>query len=107
MSLAVSPKAPLVAIANNRNDLLLVDLTERTVRLLDRSRHASMAGIAWSPDGRWLAYGFWETQQTSVIKLCEVSTGTITPVTRPVLIDRSPAFDPEGKYLYFISYRDF
>lgn len=107
MSLAVSPKAPLVAIANNRNELLLVDLTERTVRLLDRSRHASMSGIAWSPDGRWLAYGFWETQQTSVIKLCEVATGTITPVTRPVLIDRSPAFDPEGKYLYFISYRDF
>ncbi|MFQ3631484.1 S41 family peptidase [Roseiflexus sp.] len=107
LSLAVSPKAPLVAIANNRNELLLVDLTERTVRLLDRSRHASMPGIAWSPDGRWLAYGFWETQQTSVIKLCEVATGVITPVTRPVLVDRSPAFDPEGKYLYFISYRDF
>lgn len=107
MSLAVSPKAPLVAIANNRNELLLVDLTERTVRLLDRSRYASMPGIAWSPDGRWLAYGFWETQQTSVIKLCEVATGATTPVTRPVLIDRSPAFDPEGKYLYFISSRDF
>ncbi|MCS6940232.1 MAG: PDZ domain-containing protein [Roseiflexaceae bacterium] len=107
MSLAVSPKAPLVAIANNRNELLLVDLAERTVRLLDRSRYASMPGIAWSPDGRWLAYGFWETQQTSVIKLCEIATGTITPITRPVLVDRSPAFDPEGKYLYFISYRDF
>ncbi len=107
MSLVVSPKALLVAIANNRNELLLVDLTERTVRLLDRSRHAPMPGIAWSPDGRWLAYGFWETRQTSVIKLCEIATGVITPVTRPVLVDRSPAFDPEGKYLYFISYRDF
>lgn len=107
MALAVSPKAPLVAIANNRNELLLVDLTERTVRPLDRSRYAAMPGIAWSPDGRWLAYGFWDTQQTSVIKLCEVATGTVTPVTRPVLVDRSPAFDPEGKYLYFISYRDF
>ncbi|GIW01856.1 S41 family peptidase [Roseiflexus sp.] len=107
MALAVSPKAPLVAVANNRNELLLVDLTERTVRLLDRSRYDSMPGIAWSPDGRWLAYGFWETGQTSIIKVCEVATGTITPVTRPVLVDRSPAFDPEGKYLYFISSRDF
>jgi tricorn protease len=106
LTLAVSPKAPLVAIANNRNELLLVDLNDRSMRLLDRSRYASMPGIAWSPDGRWLAYGFWETEQTSVIKLCEIATGTITPVTRPVLVDRSPAFDPEGKYLYFISYRD-
>ncbi|MGQ9829358.1 MAG: S41 family peptidase, partial [Roseiflexus sp.] len=107
MLLAVSPVAPLVAIANNRNELLLVDLTERTLRTLDRSRHAPMLGIAWSPDGRWLAYGFMDTAQTSVIKLCNVTTGQITSITRPVLIDRSPAFDPEGKYLYFISYRDF
>lgn len=107
LTIAASPKAPLVAIANNRNELLLVDVEARTLRILDRSNHASMAGIAWSPDGRWLAYGFWETQQTSVIKLCEVSSANITPVTRPVLIDCSPAFDPDGKYLYFISYRDF
>ena len=106
-SLAASPRAPLVAIANQRNELLLIDLKERTLRMLDRSRYAPMLGIAWSPDGRWLAYGFMETAQTSVIKLCDVTTGQVTPVTRPVLIDRSPAFDPEGKYLYFISYRDF
>lgn len=66
--------------------MLLVDLNDRSVRLLDRSRYASMPGIAWSPDGHWLAYGFWETEQTSVIKACEVATGTITPVTQPVLV---------------------
>lgn len=106
-SMAISPKAALAAIANNRNELLLVDLEARSVRVLDRSRHAPMLGVAWSPDGRWLAYGFMETQQTSMIKLCEVESGQITPATRPVLIDAAPAFDPDGKYLYFLSYRDF
>lgn len=106
-TLVVSPKAPLAAIANHRNELLLVDLEARTVRVLDRSRHAPMPGVAWSPDGRWLAYGFVETQQTSMIKLCEVASGQVTPATRPVLYDVAPAFDPDGKYLYFISYRDF
>lgn len=28
-------------------------------------------------------------------------------ITRPVLYDVQPAFDPDGKYLYFLSYREF
>lgn len=34
-------------------------------------------------------------------------TGTRHVITRPVLQDVQPAFDPEGKYLYFLSYREF
>jgi tricorn protease len=115
VSLAVSPKpAPSqgeekdhVALSNHRNELILVDLKARTARVLDRSRHSHIRGIAWSPDGHWIAYGFADTQQTSIIKLCRVETGETWPVTRPVLRDVSPAFDPDGKYLYFLSYRDF
>ncbi len=115
VSLAVSPKpAPnsdeehdLVALTNHRNELILVDLQTREARMLDRSRHSRIRGIAWSPDGRWIAYGFFNTQQTSIIKLCRVETGETWPITRPVLRDVGPAFDPDGKYLYFLSYRDF
>lgn len=106
-SLVVSPKKDEVALSNHRNELILVDLEGRTARVLDRSRHSRMRGIAWSPDGRWIAYGFFDTQQTSIIKLCRVETGETWPVTRPVLRDVGPAFDPDGKYLYFLSYRDF
>ncbi|MFQ5855999.1 MAG: S41 family peptidase [Anaerolineae bacterium] len=97
----------MVALSNHRNELILVDLEARTARVLDRSRHTRIRGIAWSPDGRWIAYGFFDTQQTSIIKLCRVETGETWPVTRPVLRDVGPAFDPDGKYLYFLSYRDF
>jgi tricorn protease len=107
VDLAVSPKRDQVALSNHRNELLLVDLEERTVQILDRSRHGRMRGIAWSPDGRWIAYGFVETAQTSIIRLCRVETGETWPATRPVLHDVGPAFDPGGKYLYLLSYRDF
>lgn len=106
-ALAASPRVARVAIANHRNELLLVDLDARTLTVLDRSRHAPIRGVAWSPDGRWLAYDFANSQQTTQIRLCELETGTITEVTRPVLRDVAPAFDPDGKYLYFISEREF
>jgi tricorn protease len=104
---AVSPVADQLALSNQRYELILVDLAERSARVLDRSRFDPLEGLAWSPDGKWLAYGLPVGQQTSIIKLCRVETGQIWDVTRPVLRDVSPAFDPEGDYLYFLSFRDF
>ena len=34
-------------------------------------------------------------------------SGKVHDVTSPLRVDRSPAWDPDGKYLYFISTRDF
>jgi tricorn protease len=107
VDLVASPHEPKVAVSNHRNELVLVDLEVRVARVLDRSRYERIHGIAWSPDGRWVAYGFSDTQQTSIIKLCRVETGETWPVTRPVLRDVGPAFGPDGKYLYFLSYREF
>lgn len=107
--LLVAPSADVVALTNHRNELLLVDLSGETpsLRRLDRSDYGEMAGMAWSPDGRWLAYGFHDTARTAIIKLCRVDSGETAAATAQVLYDSSPAFDPEGRYLYFIGYRDF
>src|SRR5215472_926951 len=109
LELEVSPAGDLVALANHRNELLLVDLgaTPPTLRRLDRSESGQMDGVAWSPDGRWVAYGFMDTAETAVIKLCRVETGDTAAATARVLYDSRPAFDPEGRYLYFIGHRDF
>jgi tricorn protease len=108
-SLAIAPTVDLVALANHRGELLLLDLQGETpaLRQLDRSEFGELAGIAWAPDNRWIAYGFPDTAQTCAIKLVRVETGESTRVTRPVLKDIRPSFDPDGKYLYFIGYRDF
>jgi tricorn protease len=42
-----------------------------------------------------------------VLKLWKATTAEIHPLTEPVLRDVAPAFDPEGKYIYFLSYRYF
>ena len=56
--LDVSPKGDQIAISNHRFELLLVDLETKELRRLDKSEYGYIAGFAWSPDGRWLAYGF-------------------------------------------------
>jgi tricorn protease len=107
MELKTSPKSDHVALTNHRNELILIDLATKQARVLDRSPYAPIAGFDWSPDGRWIAYSCALSLHTSAIKICKVESGEIFPVTRPVLQDASPTFDPDGKYLYFLSYREF
>jgi tricorn protease len=109
VDLEVAPTVDKVALANHRNQLLVLDLSGETpsMRELDRSAYGRIEGMAWSFDSRWLAYGFADTPQTSAIKLGEIESGQTTLATHPTLRDTRPAFDPEGKYLYFIGQRDF
>jgi tricorn protease len=109
VDLEVAPTIDSLAVANHRNQLLLVDLAAETptVRELDHSDFGRVEGMAWSFDSRWLAYGFPDTALTTAIKLAEVESGQTALATRPTLRDTRPAFDPQGKYLYFVGQRDF
>ena len=78
---------------------------------VDAAAHATETGggvadLAWSPCGSWLAYSFAVSSYQRVIKLLDVRTGATTAVTAPVAEDTCPAFDPAGRYLYFISNRE-
>ncbi|MGC5015997.1 S41 family peptidase [Streptosporangium sp. DT93] len=139
VALEVSPVADVLAVANHRNELILVDLgpegrgeegTGRTgrggpaagrragsgrsagdgrarARVVDSSRFGAIEDLAWSPDGRWLAYACQDTAQTTAVKLCRVETGETFLATRPLLWDGRPFFAPGGDYLYFIGRRVF
>lgn len=107
LDLELAPTEEAVALTNHRHELLVVDLESGEARVLDKSLHSSIQGIAWSPDSKWLAYGFSSSAQKTAIKLCNLESGETFFVTEPALRDRSPAFDPDGKYLYFIGKRTF
>jgi tricorn protease len=107
VALAASPKGRRIAIANHRNELLVGDLEAGQLALADRSDCGRSEDLAWSPDGAWIAYPFWTSARHCAIKLYEVATGRTQLVTRPEFRDSAPAFDPSGRYLYFVSIRTY
>lgn len=102
----ISPKEDKVALSNNRHDVMIIDLKAKKRMYIERSEHGRIESIAWSPDGRWIAYDFPETPNTSCIKICNVKTGETHKVTTSDFTSYSPSFDPEGKFLYFLSNRE-
>ena len=110
--LSVSPQTESdendrVLLVNHRFELLHIDLETHELRTLDKGHYHSIRGAAWSPDGKWCAYSFPATETTRSIKLCKIETGETWFVTEPEFSDFAPAWDPDGKYLYFLSSREF
>lgn len=102
-----SPVNDRIAFANHRYELVLID-GDGTQRVLDKSLGNRITDLAFSPDGRWLAYVWWPGgDNTAIVRIVKCKSGKIYDVTPRMRIDQSPAWDPEGRYLYFISTRDF
>jgi tricorn protease len=92
---------------NHRSEVIFVDLKKWTTKVIDRSEQRAPTSGGWSPDGRWFTYGASLTRHKMAIKVFDQNSGDIHQVTNPIQSDTGPVFDPEGKYIYFISERHF
>ncbi|HEV2262609.1 MAG TPA: S41 family peptidase [Candidatus Rubrimentiphilum sp.] len=105
--LRCSPTKDVIAFANHRYELLVLDLGG-SPRVIDKSLGFRITDLAFSPDGRYLAYVWWPVgDNVGIVRIARLKTGEIADVTPQMRIDQSPAWDPQGDYLYFISTRDF
>ncbi|MCS6989359.1 MAG: PDZ domain-containing protein [Chloroherpetonaceae bacterium] len=107
LMMRVSPKANHACLSNHRQELFFVDLDAGEMRLVAKSKFQRIGGFSWSPDGKFIAYGFAFSPEKSAIEIYDIERGESHRVTNPVLIDEQPCFDVEGKYLYFLSKRVF
>ena len=96
-----------IVLSNHRHELIYVDISEKKIRILDRSRYGPIEGFDPSPDGKWIAYSTTINRSLKGIKIVEVESGVIKQITNPVRWDVNPCFDPKGRFLYFLSHRVF
>lgn len=107
LRLKTSPCDDALLLSNHCNELIYLHLDEKEFRVLDKSPFGAIEEFNWSPDGNWVVYSIKTTHKISILRLINLTTGEKTDLTTPVLNDFSPSFDPEGKYLYFLSTRTF
>ena len=63
--------------------------------------------ISFSPDGRYLAYTAQIDPRRTAIRIYDTRKSELRFLLNPIVNDFSPSFDPSGKYLYFLSVREF
>ena len=107
LELAAAPDGSAIAIANHRRQLLVVTVADGALRVADEAPGGKITGVAWSADSAWLAYSYPSSINARNIKVVRVATGEVHDVTEPSFYDTDPSFDPQGRYLYFLSRRTY
>ncbi len=105
--LKASPAGRYLAATNHRNELILIDIFKAAADIVLRVEFEPISDFSWSPDGRYLAFDRSLSEKLSVIEILDIIERKIFRATTAVGRDQCPSFDPSGKYLYFLSYREF
>ncbi|MGZ3690738.1 MAG: S41 family peptidase [Pseudobdellovibrio sp.] len=102
-----APQSNIFALINNKNEVYLVDLNKNTIKAVEKNEYNRPSELDWSPDGRYLAYTAGVDSRRNGIRVYDTHKSHLQFLLNPVCNDTSPSFDPEGKYLYFLSVREF
>jgi tricorn protease len=87
--------------------LQFVDVASKKVTLVDQAKVGDMGPFAWSPDSLWIAYTKPEFEGMIRVYLYGLGTGKSAEVTDGWYQSYEPVFSGDGKYLFFVSDRDF
>ncbi len=102
-----SPDSSKIAWADKDLKLWYVDIKEKKPVEVDRAKYGEITNYNWSPDTKWLAYDKNEESGYSVVYLYGLADRKITAVTSPLNNSYGALFDPDKRYLYFLSDRDY
>jgi tricorn protease len=107
-----SPDSKMLAFIDQAMRISIYDRVANKTTEVDRCLFLYEDGLeafapSWSPDSRWLAYRRDTATQSGTICLFDTQEGKAHQVTSGYYNDAAPSFDPEGKYLYFLTNRSF
>lgn len=102
-----SPDGSKILWSDKKLRLNYVDVTTKNVTVVDQATAWEITSYAWSPDSEWIAYAKPEEEQQHTIYLYSVDNRTSHPVTDGWFASTQPYFSENGKYLFFVSNRNF
>jgi len=112
--LAWSPDGRKILFGNKDYAVFWVDVAAKKLVKVDSSNQMKndeftweIADYAWSPDSKWIAYSFVQANRNSQIFLYNIETGKKVAATTDFYDNLYPAFDADGRYLYYVSSRNF
>jgi tricorn protease len=103
-----SPDSKKIAFHDNRLNIYMLDTTTgKLITVGDKNVFGGFSNsnydLDWSPDSKWIAYPRSLANHLHALFLYSVDTGQSTQVTDEIADSHEPAFDRDGKYLYFLA----
>ncbi len=103
-----SPDSKKVAFYDNQFKTYVLDTTNGKLAVVnDKNMFGGFSDeepdFAWSPDSKWIAFSRSMPNHLHAIFLYSLDSGQSTQVASAMGDSHNPAFDRDGKYLYFLT----
>jgi tricorn protease len=102
-----SPDGKKILWSDRKQRLQYIDVESKQVTQVAESKAFEMRDFSWSPDSKWVAYTLPEPQTFAKIWVYSLEQKKSFAVTDGWYAVGDPVFSGDGKYLFFVSARDF
>lgn len=107
-----SPDSKKLVFVDQAMKIQVYDRDAKTTTLIDQAPDLFEGGlqgfrVSWSADSRWVAYEKSQDNGNPALHIYDVRDKQRRQITSGFYPDYHPTFDPNGKYLYFITNRNF
>ncbi|MBX3043592.1 MAG: PD40 domain-containing protein [Candidatus Kapabacteria bacterium] len=106
-SLLWSPDSKKILTYDNTRNLYYIDIATKKQTNVAKSQIWNISDFEWSPDSRWIAYVDYPESRFGQINIYSLETGKSIPVTSEMYSSYNPKFTPGGRFLLFVSDREF
>ncbi|MGD1010624.1 MAG: PDZ domain-containing protein [Candidatus Aminicenantales bacterium] len=102
-----SPDGKKIMWSDKLQRLLYVDVATKEVVEVVKAERWEIPQYVWAPDSRWIAYSKPEVETQMKVYIYSLDTKKTSEVTDGWYNSGDPSFSSDGKYLFFVSDRDF
>jgi tricorn protease len=102
-----SPDSKKILWSDKKLRLQYVEVESKVVKSVAQAKVWEIRDAVWSPDSRWVAYSQEAREGMNRVHLFSLEQGKTHAVTDGWYASSHPVFSGDGKYLFFVSKRDF
>jgi len=102
-----SPDGKYLLWGDKKLRLNIMNVDSKKVTQIAQAESWEIRDYCWSPDSKWIAYTLPQETSVSKIMVYNLNNKETNAVTNNWYEASSPSFSSDGKYLFFVSGRDF
>jgi tricorn protease len=102
-----SPDSKKILWSDKLQRLRYIDVDSKKITEVDQTPDGELRDFSWSPDSKWIAYTYPRFNTTSTIVIYSVDSNKKEEVTDDWFDSWAASFSDDGKFLTFVSARDF
>lgn len=102
-----SPDSKFLLYSDRTLNLKLLDVQSGKEAVVDHATFNEIRSYDFSPDSKWVIYEKESPNELTAVWVYNITDGKNIQLTNDKYNDYSPVFSTDGKYIYFLSNRDF